>query len=140
MRPPEHVRRDLVDQWIAKAAEDLGLAEHIVTTDLPFVAAAGFHCQQAVEKYLKAFLVDRQVESPKTHDLGDLLDLVGPLDAGLSAELKEITFLTPYGVDFRYPGDLPAMSREEANRSLSLAAKVRSAVLTRLERQGHSSE
>jgi HEPN domain-containing protein len=135
MRSPEDVRRGLVDQWIAKAAEDIGLARHIVGTNLPFVAAAGFHCQQAVEKYLKALLVDRQVEFPKTHDLGDLLDLIEPFDADLAAEMKGITWLTPYGVDFRYPSDLPAMSGEKAKQALELAVKVEAAVLKRLGRQ-----
>ncbi len=42
--------------WLAKAAQDLALAEHASTADPPFLAAIVFHAQQAAEKSLKAFL------------------------------------------------------------------------------------
>jgi HEPN domain-containing protein len=35
---------------------------------------------QAVEKYLKALLVQRQIEFPKTHDIAKLLDRVATVD------------------------------------------------------------
>ncbi|MBI5528810.1 MAG: HEPN domain-containing protein [Deltaproteobacteria bacterium] len=132
MKPREEMIRDLVRQWFAKADLDMGLAEHIVGEATLFIAATGFHCQQAAEKYLKAFLVHHQLEFPKTHDLGDLLDLVERVDVGLAAELKSITFLNPYGVDFRYPSDLPSMTVEEAHRALELARKVQTAVQSRI--------
>jgi hypothetical protein len=30
MQPPEEVKRQLVRQWLAKAEQDFGLAEHLV--------------------------------------------------------------------------------------------------------------
>ena len=38
------------------AGEDLAYAAHALTARPPFVKDALFHCQQAVEKSLKAFL------------------------------------------------------------------------------------
>ena len=83
MRPPEEVRRDLVRQWLGRAEEDLGVAEHLLKGGAPYLASVAFHAQQAAEKFLKARLVHHQVPFPKTHDLARLLDLLrtvaGPL-------------------------------------------------------------
>ncbi|MBW1960508.1 MAG: HEPN domain-containing protein [Deltaproteobacteria bacterium] len=35
-----------------------------------------FHAQQCAEKYLKAFLTFKNIDFPKTHDIGELLALV----------------------------------------------------------------
>lgn len=43
---------------------------------MAFPNAIAFHCQQAAEKYLKAFLTWHQVAFSKTHDLQELLDIV----------------------------------------------------------------
>ena len=37
----------------------------------------GFHAQQAAEKLLKAALVARAVDYPRTHNLGALIELLG---------------------------------------------------------------
>ena len=56
-------------QWIQFADEDLRLAEHGLTlsTSIPYRLIA-FHAQQCAEKYLKAFLVLREIEFPYTHE------------------------------------------------------------------------
>lgn len=56
MRPPEEVKRDLVRQWLAKADEDLSAAQALWSLGTAFFSTIGFHCQQAAEKYFKAFL------------------------------------------------------------------------------------
>jgi len=46
------------------------LAEEEIVTD-----AVCFHCQQAVEKLLKAYLISKNVEFGRIHDLETLLKL-----------------------------------------------------------------
>ena len=128
MRPPEEVRRDLVRQWLAKAEEDFGVAEHLAAARSPYLSMVAFHAQQAAEKHLKAVLVHHQLHFPKTHDLGELLDLVAACDVALADALREVTALNPYGVEFRYPGDFPAITHGDAKTAVELAAKVRGAV------------
>ena len=128
MRSPDEVKQELVRQWVAKAESDFGLAQRLVSESSPYLDAIGFHAQQAAEKYLKALLVQHQIEFPKTHNLGGLLDLVSAIDASLATSLRDVTALTPYGVDVRYPGDVPEMTAEVAAQTLALAAKVRDAV------------
>jgi HEPN domain-containing protein len=133
MKPPEDVKRDLVRQWIAKAEQDFGLVKYLVSEKTPYLEAVGFHSQQAAEKYLKAYLVMFQVEFPKTHDLDELLDLVSSVDSELADTLRDITELTNYGVEIRYPGHLPKMTGEDAKAAVEMAAKVREAITEALK-------
>ena len=134
MRPPEEVRRHHVRQWWRKAEEDFGVAEHLLAEDTPFLASIGFHAQQAAEKLLKAILVARQIEFPKTHDLGELLDLVVAAEPGLPDSLREIVDLNAYSVTVRYPGDFPDVTPEEASVAVRIVADVRDVVRELLRR------
>ncbi len=62
----------------------------------------GFHCQQAVEKSLKAALAARDVEFPYTHDLDGLLELCGENGLDVPGDLDGVDRLAPYGVHLRY--------------------------------------
>jgi HEPN domain-containing protein len=133
MRPPEEVKRDLVRQWLAKADEDLNAAKALLSLGTSFFSTIGFHCQQAAEKYFKAFLTWQQIEFPKTHDLGLLLGLISTADPSLAEFLNEVAILNPYGVEIRYPGDVPEINSDEAAEAVELAEKVREAIQGALE-------
>lgn len=132
MRPPEEIRAELVKQWLAKAEEDLGVAEYLVSENTEYYSAAGFHAQQAAEKFLKAVLVHHQIEFPKTHDLAGLLDLISRADPDLALALGDVIGLNIYAVEARYPGDCPEITASEAKIALSLAIKVQRHVLKKL--------
>jgi len=129
MLPPEEVKRQLVRQWLAKAEQDFGLAEHLVSERSPYLLAVGFHAQQAAEKYVKAFLVHHQCAFPKTHDIAELLDRAATVDKTLAESLRTAVSLNPYAVDERYPGDSPDMTEGDAVEALALARSVRDAIL-----------
>jgi len=134
MRPPEEeVIRKIVGEWTRKAGEDIRAAETLLSQDPPLLYPSCFHAQQAAEKYLKAYLTQRQMEFPKTHSIRELLGLVRTLDEELADSLLPAAALTPYGIDIRYPGDTPEPSHEQAEEALALAGKVRDAVMTRLK-------
>jgi HEPN domain-containing protein len=133
MKPPDEVARELVRQWLAKAEKDYRLAEHLLAEQGPYLEAIGFNCQQAAEKYLKALLTLRQVPFPRTHNLGELLDLIATVDRGLADSLREITALNPYAVGYRYPAEFPEVTPEDARAAFDLAARVRGALLPVLE-------
>ncbi len=133
MRPPEEVKRDLVRQWLVKADEDLDTANFLFSSEKSFLAAICFHCQQATEKYFKAFLTWQQIEFPKTHDLELLLGLIASTAPSLAAPLTEIAGLNPYGVDLRYPGDVPEITRPDAEEAIRLAHRVQEAILLALK-------
>jgi len=128
MRVPEDVKYEVLAQWLRSADADLALAEHLISQVARFPNAIAFHSQQAAEKYLKAFLTWHQVLFPKTHDLGQLLDLAATVDDNLATSLRDVIVLTLYGVDLRYPGDRPDATPDEARQAVELAQMVRKAV------------
>ena len=132
MKPPEEIKIEFTREWVRKAEIDLKTAEHLGKSGTDFMEGAAFHSQQAAEKYLKAFLVWHQIEFPKTHDIEALLRLVGKADNRIAEVLRDAVALTPYGVDYRYPGDYPEVGRIDAEKALRLADQVRKEVRTRL--------
>jgi HEPN domain-containing protein len=132
MKPNDGAKRKICGEWLHKADADMALAEHLMPDAARFANAVAFHSQQAAEKYLKALLTWVEVEFPKTHDLDQLLDLVQSVDTPLAGRLRDVTVLTPYGVELRYPGDRPDAGAEDAREAVGLARAVREAVLAAL--------
>jgi HEPN domain-containing protein len=89
-----------------------------------------FHCQQAAEKYLKALLQEYRVVVPKTHDLGNLLNLLLPHDATLSPLRRNLKSLSRYAVEYRYPG-LRATTRR-MTAAVRHAERIRREIRNRL--------
>ncbi len=135
MRPPEEARRQLVARWLAKAEDDWRLCRRLVT-DSSYAEATAFHSQQAVEKYLKAFLTWHQVEFPKTHDIKRLLKLAGVQDPSLAEELSDAADLTAYAVEYRYPGEYAPVTRADAVEAAAVADRVREQIRRRLPAGG----
>lgn len=92
-------------EFLAKAQGDLATArrEQAVRVQ-PNHDAVCFHCQQAIEKLMKALLCERGVEFPRTHDLLLLLKLL--LESGVewSPASADLAMLMPGSVEGRYPG------------------------------------
>jgi len=133
MTQREEIIRDLVGQWLRKAAEDYAVSEFLLEEETVFLSVIAFHCQQAAEKYIKAVLVRHQVDFPKTHNLGELLDLIPKDEVGLSDTLAFATSLNPYAVVSRYPGDFPQLSRDEVDQVFSMAKQIREEIMARLK-------
>jgi HEPN domain-containing protein len=117
-------------QWVLKAEEDIEVARTLAQLAKPKRDAACFHCQQAAEKYLKALLQEAGLPVPKTHELEDLLDLLLPQAAALAPLRRSLRTLTPYAVNFRYPGVRTTTRRMQA--ALRQAERVRRASRARL--------
>lgn len=89
------------NEWVKQAKADLTAAEMLQTFDDYPVAILAFHCQQAVEKSLKAFLTARNIPFLFRHDLAYLLDLCIEVEASFAELESEIAGLTPYAVEGR---------------------------------------
>jgi len=127
-----HENASTVRQWIEKAEHDIRNAEHTLTLkkNCPLDTVC-FHAQQCAEKYLKALLVSRSVDFPKTHDLRILMQMV-PKGVKLGLRMNEVLSLNRYTIEARYPGDWEPITRKEAKEALAIASKVRQAVRTYL--------
>jgi HEPN domain-containing protein len=56
---------DLVKEWMHKAKNDLGIAKLAIDNKAKYTDAICFHCQQSVEKNLKAYLIDQDIKFKK---------------------------------------------------------------------------
>src|ERR1043166_2646938 len=128
MKPPDQTRRELTRQWLTKAEEDYQAAKLLLAEYARFRFIIAFHAQQAAEKFLKAVFVNYGIAFARTHDLKALLDLLNRTKPALALSLRHVEFLTPFGVDARYPGDLPEVSEPEAASAVKAAGDVRKAV------------
>jgi HEPN domain-containing protein len=117
-------------QWVMKAEEDIEAARTLAALPKPKRDAARFHCQQAAEKYLKALLQELGLAVPRTHILNDLLNLLLPRDATLGALRRALKSLTPYAINFRYPGVRATTRRMQV--ALRQAERVRRELRARL--------
>jgi HEPN domain-containing protein len=96
----EHIEE--IKKWIEKADHDLGSAK-IIFLHLPdYFDTIAFHCQQAVEKYLKAILIYYRIDFIRTHDLVYLLDLLSREVSIDELKFKNAFTLNNYGVQIRY--------------------------------------
>ena len=64
--------RDVALGWLRKADSDLANAELCLAAERSLDTAC-FHCQQAAEKSLKAYLIANNAKCPFIHDLKRLL-------------------------------------------------------------------
>src|SRR5205085_1430216 len=110
-------------EWVRKAESDYRLAKKLADGSDPFHDHLCFLCQQAVEKYLKALLVEQSRPVPRTHMLRDLLTLLLPNYALLRRHGRGLSFLTRFAVDTRYPGE--NATRRQSVAALRWAGRVR---------------
>jgi HEPN domain-containing protein len=124
---------ELVRQWKAKAQNDWTAVEILSTSKQCPVDTVCFHCQQFVEKLLKALLTYHNIEAPKTHDLRRLIQLAEPFVPELS-QLSDLSDkLTVRGVDTRYPGDWYPVTSEEMNEVIEISRKFSNILLPKLD-------
>jgi HEPN domain-containing protein len=83
-----------------------------------------FHAQQCAEKALKALLLARSIDFPRTHSIAILLDLLKRAGVAVPEPVDEAFSLTQYAVATRYPGVWDAVSEDEARVALGTAAYV----------------
>lgn len=135
MKPPDDPLLSLVRQWAAKAEIDYRTAERLLKDDDPIRESVAFHSQQTAEKHLKAFLVLRRIEFPKTHSIAQRLDLVAGVDMALADSLTDTVALTPFGVQIQYPGDFPELLPGQGRTVFHLATRTREAISVRLNHE-----
>ena len=122
-------------EWVRKAEEDYEAALALLRQqERPLPSAACFHCQQCAEKYLKAFLVQRNVPFPRTHDLRELRRLAVDIEPAFDLITEWLLLLNPYAVEFRYPGE--EANVEEAHEAVAAMGAVRRFVRDRIGLKG----
>lgn len=115
--------------WVRKAEGDLVAARRLAE-EPPLPDQMGFFCQQAAEKYLKAFLIASGEAPPRTHDVDVLVEMCAAVDPAFEQLQPQVEGLTEFAVIFRYPEEWS--DEAAAMGSLTQAELVRALVRQRL--------
>jgi HEPN domain-containing protein len=114
-------------EWVRCAEEDFDVANALLRRRTKTAAnSIGFHCQQCVEKYLKARLEEGSLNAPRTHDLVVLLQLLLPVEPLWASFAPALRRLNDYAVKFRYPGHVA--TRTDARQALKVCRSIRTDV------------
>ncbi len=124
---------DEVNLWIEKADHDLGSAK-IIYMHLPdYFDTIAFHCQQSVEKYLKALLLYYQINFLRSHDLIYLLELLSAKIEIDTNTFKKAFLLNSFSVQIRYPNKVLNLSKEELETAIEISQEFRNFVVGKIE-------
>jgi HEPN domain-containing protein len=133
----DDAKRELVLSWLIKASHDLGAAKLLGATGQALRNVAGYHCQQAAEKALKAFLVYHDERVEKTHDVGLLIERAMTIEPGFGSWLDMGDWLTPYATAYCYPGQEDQPELEDFEEAIDAALTIFRQVLSFLPPEVH---
>ena len=124
---------DRIKEWFYQADQDLGSAIVIFQHIPRYFETVAFHCQQAVEKYIKGLLVFYDSNFKKTHDVVFLLELLTD-KTDISDDLySKALSMEGFGVDIRYPNHKIHLSKEELENTIKIAREFRAFVKERID-------
>ncbi len=122
-------------RWLRFSAEDLDVAQRLLADRS---SAPRFVCwlsQQAAEKALKAALELDQIDYPFIHDLNALRELL-PDSWSVRVDHPDLTELSQWAVEARYPGDWSEATESDAIRAEADARAVCNAIVAEFRRRG----
>lgn len=108
--------------WFSYAQEDLISAQILLRENV--FRAATYHTQQCVEKALKSYLVFKEQEIRKTHDLVELTQLCAELDFEFITLLEIAKNIKPYATRGRYPDDFLPPEKDDVKEIVEQAERI----------------
>jgi HEPN domain-containing protein len=93
-------------EWLCFAEADLDSARILNDAHRKHNEIICYHCQQAVEKYLKGFLCYNGLIPPKVHVLETLCALCSDFNPVFNEIAKDCAYLSPFAVHVRYPFEM----------------------------------
>lgn len=122
--------KEYINAWLQKAEHDIMTAQRLLEIQPLILDNACFHCQQAIEKSLKAYLCYREKDIVKTHDIDFLLVECSGFDPIF--DTIDTLNINEYAVAVRYPDFSLVPEIEEAKKIYELAILVNSMVKERV--------
>ena len=114
----------LYQAWYDRASTDLAGANILYEHGGAYELVA-FHCQQAIEKQLKGWILKESGELMEGHNLPFLRRHAISLGAPLQSYGNDMGFVNQFYIETRYPADeYIAVSEEEAQDCLDVAKAI----------------
>ena len=118
------MKDEIAKEWIERGRHDLDAAKILFAEQKHFDIIL-FHIHQAVEKYLKAFLICYGWNLRKIHDIETLITEALDFKSELKEYLDFSRELTAYYYEGRYPpGSTTPYSKEEVEKALETAEDI----------------
>ncbi len=122
----------IIERWIEKADHDLGTAI-ITQKHIPkYKDTIAFHCQQAVEKYLKSFILKLGLPIKRTHDLVFLLEQIDKYEKIEYEWFEKVFVLQDFAIEVRYPDQVIELSDEDITTAIEIAVQFRKMILEKM--------
>ena len=84
-----------------------------------------FHCQQAIEKYLKGYLIFVTGELQEGHSLIKLCKKAMAIEGTFEELLKDMSFVNTFYIETRYPAEDPLfVSKEDTIECFNIVERI----------------
>jgi HEPN domain-containing protein len=118
------------ERWLKIVNDDLRSAKGLLKLEI--FSTSTYHCQQAAEKALKAFLAFKNQKIIKIHDLMKLVKLCCSLDKDFEKLYKDAGLLNPFVTKFRYPTEFDIPDYDDTKNAIEQASRVVNFVLKKI--------
>ena len=130
--------KQITHEWINSSKSDLELVKKVIA-DENLTHLAAFHCQQALEKGLKAILEEYSDEVPKIHNIATLLSRVSPY-IKLDYDYTLVKTLDQLYIEARYPGGLGLLpdgkpSLQELRELFDFTVRITTDIIDKLNKK-----
>ena len=120
-------------EWINKAEDDLKVVKDGLGKFANWIIL--FHAQQAIEKYLKAYLVFHNKKIEKTHDITYLINQCIKINSKFKKLLNYEIEIFEFAISSRYPSKENSLSNHIIKEASNIAEEIKNFVLEQLEKE-----
>ena len=112
------------EEWFERGLHDIETAQ-LLFDEQGYTDSIAYHIQQAIEKYLKGYLVFNGKKPPRIHELDTLLNHIARFDDSFNGFLELCEKASRYYIEERYPpGPIIEYSYEEIRTDLDNTWKL----------------
>lgn len=118
------------ERWLKIVEDDLKSAKALLKAEI--FSSAVYHCQQAAEKALKAYLAFKDQKIIKIHDLVMLVEVCNKFDKDFETLYESAEYLNPFVTKFRYPTEFDIPDYEDTKNAIEQADRIVKFVLKKI--------
>ncbi len=114
----------VVENWLGKADNDLAFAKASLHESLEFYPQICFYLHQSVEKYLKAYILAKNLDLKRIHDLTELVRICTKHDPEFNKFYEAAKLLNPFYIGTRYPDFIISANKSNTEKALQVTEEI----------------